>query len=123
MRLPGWWVLTDFLAWWAGELRASFTSLLESPRLRGSTRLVLRLEGGRLPAREPSSLAGAVLTVVLPAGDVLVKELVLPAAAESSLDRVLAIQATRVFPLATAQLCLDYRVAQRIRATKQIVVH
>jgi general secretion pathway protein L len=72
---------------------------------------------------EPLPLTGSPMTVVLPASDVLVKELVLPAAAEKRLDQVLAIQAVREFPLAASQLCLDHRVVGRIRATKQIVVH
>lgn len=154
-RLPGWWILGDFLAWWANELRATFTALLEVLRIEGSTRLLIRIEGGQLTVgqvrglksqelgrlarnaegrwpmtlrtddstREPLPLAGSTMTAVLPPGDVLIKELLLPAAAENSLDRVLAIQALRVFPLAPAQLYLDHRVVQRIKATKQIAVH
>jgi general secretion pathway protein L len=73
--------------------------------------------------RLPLPLTGSPMTVVLAAGDVLVKELVLPAAAEKRLDQVLAIQAVREFPLAATQLYLDHRVVRRIRATRQIVVH
>ncbi|MFL6600217.1 MAG: hypothetical protein ACJ8R9_02715 [Steroidobacteraceae bacterium] len=154
-KLPGWWVLGDFLVWWGHELRASFADFLEALRIRGSTRLLLRVEAGRLTVQQvrglksqelgtlvrnaegrwpltlsardstqdPLPLAGSLMTAVLPAGDVLIKELLLPAAAENSLDRVLAIQAMRVFPLATTQLYLDHRMVQRIRATKQIAVH
>jgi len=73
--------------------------------------------------QKPPQFTGSPMTAVLPVGDVLVKELVLPAAAEKRLDQVLAIQAVREFPLATTQLYLDHRVVRRIRAAKQIVVH
>jgi hypothetical protein len=154
-KLPAWWPLGDFLAWWVDELRTTLASLLELLRIRDSTRLVLYIEGERLTIRqvrgpnsrelgiltrdaegrwpmtlpagdstqEPLPVTGSPMTVVLPAGDVLVKELVLPAVAEKRLDQVLAIQAVREFPLATMQLYLDHRVVRRIRATKQIVVH
>jgi general secretion pathway protein L len=74
-------------------------------------------------SREFSTFSGSTLTAVLPASDVLIRMLVLPAAAEKSLDRVLAIQTVREFPLAPTQLYFDHRIVQRLRDTKQIVVH
>jgi len=73
--------------------------------------------------QEPLTLAGATMTAVLSNADVLVKELVLPMAAERSLDQVLGIQALRAFPLGAPHLYFDHRVIQRVRLTRQIVVH
>jgi len=154
-RLPGWWIVGDFLGWWIAELRATLGNLLSATRVRGSTQFYLHVNGGELIVRQlrrskledigvlaraaeghwsttldagdsgqtDPAFAGATLTAVLPASDVLVRKLTLPAAAEKSLDRVLAIQVVREFPLDPRQLYFDHYVAQRLRDTKQIVVH
>lgn len=154
-KLPGWWVVGDFLGWWIAELRAGLADVAEILRIRGSTRLFVYVERERLQikqmrgskthdlailtrdsagqwpvivdvgdsSREIPDLTGATLTAVLPASDVLIRKLVLPAAAERSLDRVAAIRAVQEFPLPPSLIYFDYCVAERLRETKQIVVH
>jgi len=79
-----------------------------------------RLGGGELA--EIPRLAGKPAVLRLAEGDVLVKSLVLPLAAERQLDRVLAFEMDRETPFAPEELFWGQRIARRDRRTGQVWV-
>lgn len=142
--------LARFFDWWWGQLRPLLPPKVQAWLAESRDEVLLALssdridlswrgQGGRAPASFDRGVDAELLKrdladylqgaeeppaviLTLPAGRVLRRTLVLPAAAEQNLRQVLAFEMDRQTPFKAEQVYYDHRVVGRDSATRQITV-
>lgn len=124
---------TAFVSWWLHELRDCAAAFLARVVPGFARPIVVELDGDAAtviagaertplacPESPPEHVARAVL--VLRERDVLVHELVLPAAVERDLDSVVDLQLERELPMRREHLCVYSQILRRDREHQRITI-
>lgn len=140
--------LTAFFAWWAQALvaavpravrdaltsrrerifiRVGIDEIIVTRRTRNADTVVAQIKRGDMAAvsalrSATTSHVGADATVYLVDGLALRRRIVLPAAAEPELARILENEIDRQTPFSADQVYFDFRIAARDRVRKEIAV-
>lgn len=144
--------LGQFFRWWGGELRGLLPAEWQARMSYASRRLTLRLRGGELEVAVAEAGSRQVLEVyaldqdprlqqqqlrdlllerelhevprdlLLDADVVLLREVILPLAAESNLRQALSFEMDRNTPFGAGDVYFDYRILQREKDAEQLRV-
>jgi general secretion pathway protein L len=142
--------LGGFFRWWGAELRGLLPAQWQARMSYASRRLILRIQGEELEVAVAESGTRQVQEVyaldqdprlqqqqvrdlllerelhevprdlLLPGDDVLLREVILPLAAESNLRQALAFEMDRNTPFGTQDVFFDYRILQREKDAEQL---